>query len=111
MVLGQGVFSWPVLFIVTAVIVAIWILLEIQKFRHKVLTVFIIGFLIMMYVGFAVVSETNNLDLKTVPGVIEASKVYFAWFISVFKNIITVTSNAIHLDWTAKSAVWAIFKN
>lgn len=100
MVLGEGVFSWPALFIVTAIIVTIWILLEMQKFRHKIFTVFIIGLLILMYVGFAVVSEGNDLDLKTVPGVVEASKIYFAWFASVFKNIITVTSNAIHLDWS-----------
>ena len=99
MVLGSGALSWTSLMIVSAVVMFIWVLREFHRFRHKLYGLFIITFIIFLYVGFVIVSQTNQLDFSTAKGLLSASKIYLSWMVSVFKNLGAITSNAIHLNW------------
>ncbi len=40
----------------------------------------------------------KDVNLKTVPGVIDAGKLYLSWLGSIFGNFKTITSNAIKMD-------------
>jgi len=39
------------------------------------------------------------VDLKTVPGLFKAVKIYFSWLGSVLGNMKSITTNAIKMDW------------
>ena len=87
------------LFIVGILVVAIWVIIEIKRFKHKIFAVFLIALIIFAYLSFAVVLKDKDIDYKTIPGVVEASKIYYSWLGSMFVNFKTITTNAIHMDW------------
>lgn len=88
------------LILVLVLIVAIWLIIEFKRFRHKILAVFLILLVLFTYFSFSAVIKEKNLDLKTVEGMKEAGKVYLLWLGNAFKNVKTVTSNAINMGWT-----------
>ncbi len=87
------------LFIIAVLIVAIWVIVEIKRLRHKIFAVFLIAMILFTYISFSVVLKGQDVDLKTVPGMISASKLYFSWLGSVFGNLKSVTTYAIKMDW------------
>tara|TARA_B100000315_G_scaffold193550_1_gene184073 strand:- start:26 stop:343 length:318 start_codon:yes stop_codon:yes gene_type:complete len=99
MVFEEGIFSWMGIFILSIVTGGIWIIIEIKRFKHKIFAIILIAFIIFAYVGFVVISQDNNIDLTSVSGVVDATKIYFSWIGSVFVNIKTATVNTIKLDW------------
>jgi len=88
------------LFIVAIVIVAIWLVIEVKRLRHKVFAMFLIALILFSYLSFTLVLRGSGIDLKTVPGLIEGGKLYFSWLGSLFGNAKSMTSHAIGLDWT-----------
>ena len=88
MVLGEGVFSWTGIFILAIVVAGIWIIIEMQRFKHKLLAIFLISLIILSYV-------------TTIPGIINGIKIYFSWLGTLFGNLKTITTNVIGLDWSA----------
>jgi len=87
------------LFVVAILIVAIWVVIEIKRFKHKIFAIFLIALILFTYFSFTAVIKKNPVDLKTVPGMIDASKLYFSWLGSVFGNLKSITINAIKMDW------------
>ncbi|MEK6906783.1 MAG: hypothetical protein AABW81_04125 [Nanoarchaeota archaeon] len=87
------------LFIVGALIILIMLIIAVKRLKHKVFAIFLIIFILITYVGFSVVLRENNVDLKTVPGVISASKLYFSWLGSVFLNVKSATAYVVKMDW------------
>ena len=87
------------LFVIAILIVAIWVVIEIKRFRHKVFAIFLIALILFTYLSFTVVIKKHDVDLKTVPGMIDASKLYFSWLGSVFGNLKSITTSAIKMDW------------
>jgi hypothetical protein len=89
----------PALILVLVLIVAIWLIIEFKRFRHKILAVFLIVLVLFTYFSFSSVIKGKDLDLKTFDGMKEAGKMYFLWLGNIFKNVGVVTSNAINLSW------------
>ena len=89
------------LFIVAALVVAIWILIEFKRMKHKLFALILIGLIIFSYVSATVIFKDTNINFKTIPGIIEGSKIYFSWLGSVFVNLKTVTANVVKMDWTS----------
>ncbi|MCX6750107.1 MAG: hypothetical protein NTZ83_01490 [Candidatus Pacearchaeota archaeon] len=89
----------PILILVIVLIVAIWLIIEFKRFRHKILAVFLILLILFTYFSFAAVVKGKGLDLKTFDGMKEAGKLYLVWLGNAFKNVKVVTSNAINMDW------------
>ena len=87
-------------FIVGALIVGIWVFVEVKRLRHKLFAMFLIGLILFSYISFIAVIKGQDIDMKTVPGFIEAGKLYFVWLGGVFSNIKTITSHTIHMDWS-----------
>lgn len=89
-----------VTFIVLAVvIVAIWLIIEAKRLRHKVVAIFLIFLIIFTYISFAVVIKNNDIDLKTASGWASAGKLYFNWLGGIFSNVKSITAYAFKQDW------------
>jgi len=89
------------LFIISILIAGIWIFIELQRFRHKIFAIFLIGLILFTYVSFILTIKGSDLDLGTVPGLVQAGKLYFVWLGSVFDNMKTVTAQVIGMNWGA----------
>lgn len=87
------------LLIALSLIAVVWILIELKRFRHKMLAIFLIGLILTVYFSFTFVIREQDIDLKTLPGITNAIKLYFSWIGSVFGNFKTITSNAVDLKW------------
>ena len=85
--------------IISVLIIAIWVIIEIKRLKHKLFAIFLIGLILFGYFSFTVSLRGQDIDIKTVPGIIEASKLYFSWLGSAFGNMKSITTNAIRMDW------------
>ena len=86
-------------------IIAIWVIIEIKRFKHKIFAIFLIGLILSVYLSFAFVIRGQDIDFKTVPGVVKATRLYFSWLGSAFVNLKTITTNAIDMDWNINETV------
>lgn len=87
-------------FIVAVLVVGIWVLIEIKRLKHKLFAMFLIGLIIFTYVTFTVSLKGKDVDLKTIPGVINAGKLYASWLGTLFTNAKTITAYAVKQNWT-----------
>jgi CDP-diglyceride synthetase len=87
-------------FIILILIVAIWVIIEFKRMRHKLFAIFLIGLILFLYITVTLVIKQNNLEVNSVQGVIDTTRVYFSWLGSVFGNLKDITSNVINMDWS-----------
>ena len=87
------------LFIVAVLIIAIWVVIEIKRLKHKLFAIFLIALILFTYISFTVTLRGQEIDYTTVSGMITATKLYFSWLGSIFGNLKTMTTHAIHMDW------------
>ncbi|MDP2628720.1 MAG: hypothetical protein Q8P15_02380 [Nanoarchaeota archaeon] len=85
--------------VIAAAVIIIWVFLELSHFKHKILTVLLIGFILFLYLSTTMVFRGKDVDIQSVSGISEATGIYFSWLGSFFGNLKTVTSNVIHMDW------------
>lgn len=93
------------LFVIALLIITIWILIELKRFRHKIFAVFLIGLILFLYLSSIFVFRGQDLDFKSVSGVITSTKIYFSWLGSVFGNLKSITTNAIKMNWKANETI------
>jgi len=93
------------LFIVISLIVFIYILIEVKRFKHKIFALFLIGLILFSYLSAAMIFKDKEVDLKTIPGVIAAGRIYFSWLGTVFTNTKQITSNVVSMDWGTNKSV------
>lgn len=91
------------LFIVAVLIIAIWVIIEIKRLRHKIFAIFLIALILFTYISFTITLKDQEIDMKTIPGLMAASKLYISWLASAFNNLKSITTQAISLDWTSKN--------
>ena len=87
------------LFIIGGLILLIYVLVEVKRMRHKIFSMFLIGLILFSYFSASFIFTDQDIDFKTIPGVITASKLYFSWLGGVFGNIKQITAQAIRMDW------------
>ncbi|MEK6828721.1 MAG: hypothetical protein AABY15_01235 [Nanoarchaeota archaeon] len=78
-----------------AIAIALWMLVKITRFRHKILAIFVIALILFGYFSFNTAFKGQAVDLKDFRGLTEASAVYFSWLGSVFGNAQTITSRVV----------------
>lgn len=93
------------LLIVASLIVVIWLVVELRRFRHKMLAIFLIALILFTYLGFMASIRGKDLNLRSADGIKTAGKLYLSWLGSVFGNLKTITVNAIHMDWKSNETV------
>jgi uncharacterized membrane protein len=91
------------LLIVIGLIIAIWLIIEIKRFKHKIFAIFLILLIIFTYVSFTVTLKNQDIDWKTGPGVMKAGKLYLSWLSSIFGNVKQITVHAIQMNWEGNS--------
>lgn len=101
MALEWGIFSWTSIFVLSIITIGIWVVIEVKRFKHKIFAILLIVLVIFSYVSFAVVAQDNELNFTSISGVVEATKIYFAWIGSILGNLKTITANVFKLDWSA----------
>ncbi len=85
--------------IVAVVVVAIWLIIEAKRMKHKVFAILLIMLIIFTYVSFSVVIKNNDIDLKSTSGWVSAGKLYFVWLGGIFGNLKSITAYAFKQDW------------
>ncbi len=91
------------LFIVAILIIAIWVIIEVKRLRHKIFAIFLIALILFTYISFTITLKGEDIDMTTIPGVMAASKLYMSWLLASFNNLKSITAQAISLDWTPKN--------
>ncbi|MFH1151604.1 MAG: hypothetical protein ABIJ14_01785 [Nanoarchaeota archaeon] len=87
------------LFVVAILVIVIWVTIELKRLKHKVVAILLIALILFSYISATIIFRGQNIDFKTTPGVIKASKLYFYWLGSLFGNLKSITTNAIKMDW------------
>lgn len=87
------------LLIVLILIIAIWIFVEVKRFRHKTFAILLIVLILFTYISFVAVIKGKDLDLKSADGLKKAGQLYVSWLGSVFKNLKSLTTNAVDMNW------------
>lgn len=87
-------------FVVVLLIAAIWVFVEVKRLRHKIFAVFLVALILFTYLSFTLVIQKHDVNLGSVPGIIDAGKLYLSWLGSIFSNFKSITLNAINMDWS-----------
>ena len=87
------------LLIVAVLIIAIWVVIEMKRMRHKIFALFLIGLILFLYLSFSFVLKGKEINLASFDGVKTATQLYFSWFGTLFSNVKAITSNTINMDW------------
>lgn len=93
------------LFIIALLIITIWILIELKRFRHKMFAVFLIGLILFFYLSGVFVFKGREVDFKSISGTIAVTKIYFSWLGSVFVNLKSITTNVIKMNWESNKTI------
>ena len=91
------------LLVVGVLIGAIWIVIEMQRLRHKFFALFLIGLILFIYISGYFVLGKQSFDYTSVSGVVKATGAYFSWLGSIAGNMVSITTNAVKMDWTSNS--------
>lgn len=91
------------LIVISVLSILIWVFIEIQRLKHKLFAIALIGMIVLGYVSFAFVLKGQDINYKSVEGLTQASKIYFSWLGAVLGNFKIITSNAIKMDWSGNS--------
>jgi len=87
------------LLIISVLIIAIWVIFEAKRMKHKLLAVFLIGLLLFSYFSFNFVFKDEEIDYKSVDGLKTAANLYLSWLGTIFTNVKAISANAIKMDW------------
>ena len=85
--------------IVAILIIAIWVIIETKRMKHKVFAIFLIGLILFSYFSFSFVLKEKEIDFMSIDGIQTVGSLYFSWISTVFVNFKTLTTRAIKMDW------------
>ena len=69
------------------------------RLKHKLFAIFLIALILFLYISTSLVFREEDIDFKSVSGVMDATKIYFSWLGSAFGNMKTITTYAVKMDW------------
>ena len=98
------------MFIIGVVVVLIWALVELKRFRHKIFALFLIGIILFSYLSAALIFKDKEVDFTTIPGVLAAGRIYVSWLGTVFQNTKQITASVVDMDWGSNESVEDIKK-
>jgi len=98
--------------IILVALLAIYIATKIIHFRHlrhRITAIVLILLVLFVYLTFAGVVKSNNIDLKTAKGAFEAGKVYALWLGQAFVNVKEITGNVVKMEWLPRNMSSSVF--
>jgi len=87
------------------IIIGIWIFIEIKRLRHKLFAIFLIALILFFFFSIVFTFRGQDIDLKTVPGIVSAANLYFSWLGGIFANLKTMTSYATKMNWGTNQTI------
>ena len=87
------------IFVVAILIIAIWVIVEMKRMRHKIFALFLIGLILFSYLSFTLVLKGHEVNITTFDGIREAGGLYVVWLGTIFSNLKSITSKTIDMDW------------
>jgi len=96
--------------IIILVIFAIFFILKIKHIRTKTFTVFALLLLLFLYFTFVNVTKELSQDIRSIEGVVTATKMYFSWLGQGFSNLKVLTANAARMNWFPQNKSLSEFK-
>ena len=91
--------------VIAGLIIAVWMVIELKRFKHKIFALFLIGLILFAYISSTIVFKGQDINFKSASGLSKASNLYFTWLGSFFGNVKTATGNVIKMDWGSKNAL------
>ncbi len=85
--------------VIAILIIAIWVIIETKRMKHKLFAIFLIGLILFSYFSFSFVLKEKEIDFTSIGGITNVANLYFSWIGTVFLNFKTLTAKAINLDW------------
>jgi uncharacterized membrane protein YphA (DoxX/SURF4 family) len=79
--------------------ILIWILSVIKGHKHKLVAMFLIGFLFFSIYGFNATFSGKDISINNFGDFTDAAKLYLSWYGNVFNNLQVLTAHAVKLDW------------
>jgi len=89
--------------IVAGIVVLIWVFVELKRFKHKIFAMFLIALILFSYLGFMASIKGQDINFKSIDGLKTAGSLYLSWIGNVFKNMKSITTNAIKMDWRSEN--------
>ncbi|MBU0957228.1 MAG: hypothetical protein KKF56_00295 [Nanoarchaeota archaeon] len=90
--------SWV---IIAILIFLIFVFFKFKDVKHRMFTIFLILVVLFFYASFVSVVDSDNINLGSADGIMQAGKIYFSWLGSALKNIVSITSNVVKMDWSS----------
>ena len=87
------------LLVIAVLLIAIWVIFEVKRFRHKIFAIFLIVLILFTYLSFTAILKGKDIDFKTATGIKEAGKLYVSWLGSIFGNLRSITTHAVDMEW------------
>ena len=88
-----------VLIVVSVLILGIWVMVELRKFKHQLWAFVLIALILFAYISFTLTTRNQDIDYTSFSGIMKSVKIYFSWLGSLFVNFKSIVGHAIGLDW------------
>ena len=88
-----------VLIVISILVLGIWLMVELRKFKHQLWAFFLIGIILFAYLSFTLTTRNHDINYASFSGIIKASQIYFSWLGNLFINLKSIAGHAIGLDW------------
>ena len=86
--------------ILAILVVLLFVFYKARHMKHRIYILLAIIVLIFIYTTGTKIVNQSNLNLNTLEGIVNASKLYFSWLGHAFNNAKVIIGNAIHMDWS-----------
>jgi len=84
---------------VIALVLAIYLIFELKRMKHKLFAIFLIGLILFGFFSFNAVFSGKEIKIENVSDLENLLKVYFNWVGYIFNNMKVLTTNAIQMNW------------
>jgi len=75
------------------------VILKVSHVKHRVTLIVLILFALFITSTASYIAVSNELDLGSTGGFVDAVKIYLGWLANGFQNLRSLTGNAIKMDW------------
>ena len=87
------------IFLIIALVVAVYLLFEVKRMKHKFFAFFLIALILFGFFSFNLVFKGEEIPLDNITDLGNAAKLYFNWIAYAFNNVKVLTANVIETDW------------
>jgi hypothetical protein len=90
-------------YLIAFVILVVFVVIRVINAKQNAATALALFLFLATALSMGYFFTSNDVSVESFGDFFDAGKVYFIWMGSVLKNVIAITSNVIHMDWSANS--------